>query len=79
MITFDRPQIQVIRDMPTSDIYLSMSSNESGLFYDYDVSFVIDPVQAYQSNARLANISITYKKVNQTFKVLSNIDGRNTN
>lgn len=79
MITFDRPQIQVIRDMPASDIYLSMSSNESGLFYDYDVSFVIDPVQAYQSNARLANISITYKKVNQTFKVLSNIDGSNTN
>ncbi len=76
MISFDRPQSQIIRDMPSSDIYMELIKHGDDLFFEYKISFLIDQVLAYRAKVRSANVSISYKKVNQEFSPLSRVSDK---
>ena len=65
MISFDRPQSQIFRDMPSNDIYMELVKHDDDLFFEYKISFLIDQILAYRAKVRSANVTISYKKVSQ--------------
>lgn len=72
MIVRGNQQQQIIRDMPTNDIFLDVVSLNGKEFFEYTVSFLVNQSTAYQNTARTASITVSYKSVNRIFNLFSN-------
>lgn len=72
MIVRSRQQQQIIRDMPTNDIFLDVVKQNNKEFFEYTVSFLVNQNIAYQNTARSASILVSYKSVNRIFNLFSN-------
>jgi hypothetical protein len=79
MIILDKSTTQIIRDMPNSDIKLSLIRRDEISFYEYKISFVVDQILAYQTDVRAADITIFYKSIKQEFNTLSKISDKRPN
>lgn len=72
MIVRGNQQQQIIRDMPSNDIFLDVVSLNGKEFFEYTVSFLVNQSTAYQNTARTASITVSYKSVNRIFNLFSN-------
>jgi hypothetical protein len=69
MLTLGKRQAQIFVDMPSDSVSLRIVSYDKIKFFEYTVTFLVNPLLAYQQNVRSANISIAYKQVSKIFKL----------
>jgi hypothetical protein len=69
MLTIGKRQAQIFVDMPGDSVSLKIVSYDNTKFFEYTVTFLVNPLLAYQENVRSANISISYRQVSKIFKL----------
>lgn len=72
MNTINRDIVTIIKDLPQSDISLSVVTENGQQHYEYRCNFVIDQIAAYSVDVRTMQIDIAYKRVGKNFSLLGN-------
>lgn len=73
--TINNDLLDIIKDVPVSDIVLGFVSINDQKYYKYTCNFVIDQIAAYSSGVRTVQIDVAYKRVGKVFALTKNNTG----
>ena len=73
--TINNDLLDIVKEMPASDIVLGFESNNDQKYYKYTCNFVIDQIAAYSAGVRTVQIDVAYKRVGKVFSLTKNSAG----